>query len=368
MDLSDLFNPAMTDISIGIVAGGKSSRMGSSKALLELNGKSFLKSVYDELKSSGDVLISVAKKGDFSDLNLEATFVYDEHKDIGAIEGIYQVLKNAKTEYVFICASDMPLISKDVVSFLSDYISSDYDCYVVVSKERIHPLCAIYSKKLLPLIEEHIHDGKYRLMDILKYARTKYVSLEKSSVDVRVVKNINTKDLYKKLVLPVVFCVSGVKNSGKTGLIIKLINEFIKKDYKVGVIKHDGHDFSLNSVDVENTDSFRFFDAGAKASSIYSATKYCTYGYCDEADSFAKIIESYSNLDIIIIEGMKNSSYPKIEIIREGISKKPVCDENTLICIASDIDHIDTNVRVVNLNDIEKIVKIIEQKFPVFNF
>lgn len=364
MDFNDLFCPA-EEISIGIVAGGKSSRMGSSKALLELNGKSFLKSVYDELKGSGNVLISVAKKGDYSDLCLDATFVYDEHKEIGAIEGIYQILKNARTEYVFICASDMPLINKDVVDYLSEFICSDYDCYVTVSEDRIHPLCAIYSKKLLPLIEKHIADGKYRLMDILRDARTKYISLEKSAIDVKVVKNINTKDLYKELVLPVVFCVSGVKNSGKTGLIIKLINEFIKKGMTVGVIKHDGHDFSLNSLDVENTDSYKFFAAGAKASSVYSSTKYCTYGYSNEEASFAKILDSYKEFDIVIIEGMKNSAYPKIEVIRKGISETSVCDENTLICIASDLEHINTTVKVVNLNNVDHIVKIIEEKFPI---
>lgn len=366
MDYSDFVNP-VKDISVGIVAGGKSSRMGSSKALLELNGKSFLKSVYDELKSLGDVLISVAKKGDFADILPDVTFVYDEHKEIGAIEGIYQILKNARTEYVFICASDMPLISSEVVDYLSEFICSDYDCYVAVAEDRIHPLCAIYSKKLLPLIENHIADEKYRLMDILRDSKTKYICLEKSSIDVKVVKNINTKELYKELTLPVVLCVSGVKNSGKTGLIIKLINEFIKKGFRVGVIKHDGHDFSLDSLDVENTDSYRFFEAGAKASSVYSATKYCTYGYSDEETSFDRILDSYSDLDIVIIEGMKNSSYPKIEIIRKEISEISVCNEESLICIASDLEHIDTTVSVVNLNDISEIVNKIIEKFPVLN-
>ena len=40
--------------------------------------------------------------------------------------------------------------------------------------------------------------------------------------------------------------------------------------------------------------------------------------------------------DIVIMEGLKNSAFPKIEIIRKGICEKSVCDENTLICAVSD--------------------------------
>ena len=95
-------------------------------------------------------------------------------------------------------------------------------------------------------------------------------NVETSCFDKRVVKNINTKEEYVRLVLPVVFCVSGVKDSGKTGLIVKLINEFITQDYTVAVIKHDGHEYEM---DHEGTDTWCFTRAGAKCSAIFSDTQ-----------------------------------------------------------------------------------------------
>ena len=121
---------------------------------------------------------------------------------------------------MFICAADMPFITKELVAYMTEFISSDYDCYCMMDEDHIHPLCAIYSGNVLSVIKELIDKGQYRLMNILHAGRTKYIRLETSCFDKRVVKNINTKEEYVRLVLPVVFCVSGVKDSGKTGLIV----------------------------------------------------------------------------------------------------------------------------------------------------
>ena len=59
---------------------------------------------------------------------------------------------------------------------------------------------------------------------------------------------------------PFLFAVSGVKNSGKTTLITKLIPIFVKYGLKVASVKHDGHDFDA---DVPGTDSYRHMKAGA---------------------------------------------------------------------------------------------------------
>ena len=118
-------------------------------------------------------MISLSRKGDYEDLGLDV--VYDEHQDIGPIEGIYQVLSHAQEEYVFICAADMPFITKELVAYMTEFISSDYDCYCMMDEDHIHPLCAIYSEKMLPVIKELIDKGQYRLMNILHAGRTKYI-------------------------------------------------------------------------------------------------------------------------------------------------------------------------------------------------
>ena len=54
----------------------------------------------------------------------------------------------------------------------------DYDCYCLTDESRIQPLCAIYSKAMLPLIEEAMRTGDHKLMNLLRKARVKYISLE----------------------------------------------------------------------------------------------------------------------------------------------------------------------------------------------
>lgn len=351
------------NISVGILCGGKSTRMGQDKALLQLNGERFLTRICKELDSFSQVLVSVAKSGDYSDiLDSKCQVVCDEHREIGPIEGIYQVLSHADSEYVFVCAGDMPFIKKELVEYMSEFISSDYDCYVLADEDHVHPLCAIYSKAMLPVIEKLISEGQYRLVNILNSVRTKYIKLESTCFDKKIVKNINTKDEYIQISTPFVFCVSGVKDSGKTGLIIKLINEFIREKYSVAVIKHDGHEYDM---DYPGTDTYRFSEAGAITSVIFSDTKYSINGKHDlkPQEITDRLIENIE-ADVIILEGQKHSHYPKIEVVREAISQRSVCDPDTLICIATDvISQKDVKCPAYGMDDISGIFLCLKRFF-----
>ena len=70
---------------------------------------------------------------------------------------------------------------------------------------------------------------------------------------------------------PAVLAVSGVHNSGKTTLLEKLIPLLRARGLKVGVIKHDGHDFTP---DVPGTDSYRLREAGAEGVAVFSGNRY----------------------------------------------------------------------------------------------
>lgn len=344
-------------LSTGILAGGKSTRMGRNKALLQLNNRRFIDHIADELSIFSEVLISSAEKGIYEDTGFKV--VYDDHAGIGPIEGIYQILKEAEEEYVFICAADMPFLKKELVSYMAEFISSDYDCFCLMDEDHIHPLCAIYSKRMLGVIEELIAKGQYRLMSVLSKVRTKYIKLEMTCFDKKIVKNINTRDEYKRLVLPIVFCVSAVKNSGKTGLIIKLINEFIREGYSVGVLKHDGHDYIM---DHEGTDTERFSRAGAVCSAIFSDTQYSI----NEKRTVGpkQMIEKCRDVDVLIIEGMKASPYPKIEVVRREISNKSICNPDSLICIATDVvSPSEVKCPVYGLDDMEGIFLCLKRYF-----
>ncbi len=316
---------AVNTYSVGILAGGKSSRMGKNKALLEYESDTFIGRIIGEFEGK-DIIISSSGQKEYEKFSVKT--VTDEHEDIGPVEGIRQILKASDKEYVFICACDMPFITNKIADYIAEFISSDYDCYVITDEDRIHPLCAIYSKRILPVIERLIADGDYKLRLILENTRTKYISLGNTVFGKKIVRNVNTKDEYTRLKYPVILAVSGYKDSGKTWLIAELINEFIKDGLTAGVVKHDGHDSIEESGE---TDTFKYAGAGAVVTAVYSDSKYVISG--KEKISPDKLISHMKDMEnppeIIILEGFKSSSYPKIVLGKDG--EFPPVDESTVI-------------------------------------
>lgn len=131
---------------------------------------------------------------------------------------------------------------------------------------------------------------------------------------------------------PLILAVCGVKNSGKTTLIQKLIPLLQNQGLKVAAVKHDGHDFEP---DVPGTDSHSFWKAGAVGTAIFSDSKYMVIRR--EKMSCEQIGELFPEADLILAEGLKSTTCPKLEIVRQGISKKPVSCREGLFGILTDL-------------------------------
>ena len=344
------------DLSAAILAGGQSVRMGRDKAFLELDRQRFIDHLIRELSGLGEVMISAAHKGDYAECGLRVAA--DEHRGIGPIEGIRQSLRFSACDHVFICAVDTPFVRKEMALYLAEFISSDYDAYVFRDEDRVHPLCGIYSRTALPVIRDMIAEGSYRLTDLLSRIRTKYVDIGTSCFGRETLRNINTPDDYHAVRKPLLFCVRGVKNSGKTHLVERLIRAFAEKGMSAGVIKHDGHSFEC---DIEGTDSDRLYRAGAAAAAVFSDTQ--SFIRIRRRASMDEMLMHMGDVDVVIVEGLKHSSYPKVEVIRKEASGKSVCDKNTLLCIASDTPLSESvPCPVFDLNDTDGILQCILEK------
>lgn len=150
---------------------------------------------------------------------------------------------------------------------------------------------------------------------------------------------------------PKLIAISGVKNSGKTTLIEKIIPRLTKENLKVATIKHDGHDFEA---DIEGTDTFRHKKSGAMGTAIFSKNKFMVIK--EEKNITEKdLIDSFKDADVILLEGFKYSDYPKIEIVRKGNSTESICKKETLIALVSDFDIKVKDIDVLDLNDIDAI-------------
>lgn len=131
-----------------------------------------------------------------------------------------------------------------------------------------------------------------------------------------------------------VICICGVKNSGKTTFMERLIKEFTELGLKVAAIKHDGHDFQS---DVTGTDSCRYREAGAYGTAVYSGYRLMMIKETADAQ-LEDMISFYEDADIILVEGLKNSSLPKIELVRKEISTVPVSNPQGRFLIVTDTE------------------------------
>lgn len=171
------------------------------------------------------------------------------------------------------------------------------------------------------------------------------------------------KRLEKK---PLFYAVSGVKNSGKTTLITKLLPVLTGRGLKVATIKHDGHDFQT---DVPGTDTFAHFQAGAYGTVVFSEHKFMVVKKQPEearAEQMTpeQLASWFPEADLILLEGFKDSDYPKLEIIRRGNSSDCVCKEHNLRAVATDLDRgeitgLPEEVAVFGLEDTEQIARFI---------
>lgn len=143
----------MESLEAFVLIGGRSSRMGHDKALLTIDGETFVQRAVNTIHSAfPDIKISMVARDEnqfhADDLPKGITIVYDIHKDRGAYSGLHAALSNAKSEWIFVLACDMPFVTADLLKFMSDLIDGTFDTIVnMTSDGRVQPLCAFYRKE-----------------------------------------------------------------------------------------------------------------------------------------------------------------------------------------------------------------------------
>ena len=164
---------------------------------------------------------------------------------------------------------------------------------------------------------------------------------------------------------PVIISIVSTKSgTGKTTLIEGLIKAFKDKNYTIGILKHDAHKFNI---DKKGKDSYRFTEAGADNVVIASSEKLAMVQILKEEKKIEDIINLFSGLDIVLVEGFKSNDYPKIEVHRKGVDDNLLCKNpdfniDTFMAVASD-EKLDVNIPILNLNDVFSIANFIESNF-----
>ena len=157
-----------------------------------------------------------------------------------------------------------------------------------------------------------------------------------------------------------IFGVTGWKNSGKTGLMERLITEFTARGLSVSSIKHAHHSFDI---DHPGRDSYRHRDAGARQVLLASRNRWALMHELRDEDepSLGDLLEQLSPVDLVLIEGYKRDRHPKIEAHRKETGQPLIAPEDeTIVAVASDTS-VAVDRPVLDLNDTAAIANFIAQ-------
>ena len=164
--------------------------------------------------------------------------------------------------------------------------------------------------------------------------------------------------------VPPLVAIVGNSGVGKTTLIEKLIPELKQRDLCVGTIKHDVHGFQM---DKPGKDSWRHKQAGATTSIISSPNQIGIVIDVDHDHRPDELIPFLSNVDIILAEGYKMGSKPKIEIFRPEVYPEPLCkDDENLIALVSNVP-IDLGVKRFLTDSVGELADFLLEYFGILH-
>lgn len=179
-----------------VLAGGRSSRMGEDKGLMQLAEKPMVMHVVEQLQPCVDELILIANHPEYTQFGYRV--IEDMVAEIGPVGGIYTGLKVSTTALNFFVSCDMPFISKAAIQMMLASIQEEAIC--VASLEGfIQPLFGLYSKGCLPLLEASIAEKHYKLQAVVRQSKHKVVPLDALAVQHhQLFQNINTPEEFQK--------------------------------------------------------------------------------------------------------------------------------------------------------------------------
>ncbi len=149
---------------------------------------------------------------------------------------------------------------------------------------------------------------------------------------------------------------TGPSNSGKTTIIEKIAKKLIKK-YKVAIIKNDPKDKA--KFDIEGKDSYRFFQTGAEV--VVTSPTRTTY-FSHRKKDLADIIAMIEDFDILLVEGLKYLSLPRIGVFRNAIDES-YFDYIEAVAIDETVDRsaIPPHIAILDLNNTDEVIEWIMQ-------
>jgi len=185
------------NITAVIFAGGKSSRMGTDKALLPFNGFNTLVEFQHNRLSKIFNKVIISWKSEKVKFGAESILDKKKFSKISAPTiGLFSILENAESDYTFIISVDTPFFGQDEISQLMAEIHNNFDVICPITENGVEPLVAIYHKRVFKKIEYMIKARNYKLSLLLQHLDTRYVKIENK----KAFTNLNYPTEYKRAI------------------------------------------------------------------------------------------------------------------------------------------------------------------------
>lgn len=175
-----------------ILAGGASSRFGSNKALALFQGQPLIKHVALALENIFTDLLLVT--------NIPHTYQFlhwpmtgDLYPGGGPLGGIHAALHTISCDQACIIGCDMPLIQPDLINYMCS-LPGNWDAAIPWHNKGPEPLCGIYRKSCLPVLEKQLHDGQRKIRLTLEKLHLRKITEQeilKHAPDLNIFHNIN---------------------------------------------------------------------------------------------------------------------------------------------------------------------------------
>jgi len=143
-------------------------------------------------------------------------------------------------------------------------------------------------------------------------------------------------------------------------LLEKLIPELKKRKILVGTVKHHAHPGF--DIDKEGKDTWRHAKAGSDHVVIAAPDKIASIRKIPRELTLSQIVHGMTDVDLVLVEGYKRSNFPKIEIIREAAGREPICSQEEVIALVTDLPN-PFSVPSFGLEDISQLADFLVKTF-----
>jgi molybdopterin-guanine dinucleotide biosynthesis protein A len=199
-DQAIIYDSGVDDVTVFVLAGGRSSRMGSDKAMLEFGGVTLLERALQTGRAIAEKVYIVGPRERYGQFG---AVVEDIHTNCGPLGGIHAALSATTTDLNLMLSVDMPLMTASFLKWLVRQAQAAPELIVVPDAlGGLQPLCAIYRGQARAAAEEALKRGDYKISHLFMAVPTRCVTEQQiiaAGFSPDIFRNVNTSEEYAAL-------------------------------------------------------------------------------------------------------------------------------------------------------------------------